>query len=806
MALVPEFISILRYIRDTVYPSVNKTYENVVGLNEEITTKKNEFDGDYSEFKNDYVDFNNSKIEISNAVISTNQSAQSASKSALLATQKSNEIKNLTAQSQTLTAGSQAYASYNPDDGKLTIGIPAGLKGDKGDSFTINSSGTTAERALYNNQIKGWSFLDLETSTIYFKVSDASGDWSLGTTFGKGGDGADVVGVPNGGTTNQILVKASNDDYDTRWVNLTVDNIAQLKLNSNMGRVDVLGYSYIGDGGGGLFYWDSTSTEADNGGTIIQATGVTTGRWKRVYNGTVNVKWFGAKGDGVNDDRQAFNKALLASDEIEAPEGNIFLFDVTGGRSSAVEVISGKTVIINGTIKSNYGQLEDNAPTLFRVTGDNVLFYGCGSLLGDGTINALNVGPIERTPSLLWVEGNKFTLRNVIIDTPPKAGIILYGCSYANISTKFKGGYTANVYGETAYFGINTYYGTHHKIHDCTFGLNDNGGKFVNSIFLVSDYCSITNNVAYSALEKLIYCVGSHNLIEGNSYYATSPRNFTDAYRLMGDFNTLIGNYSLGANGGCQILNGANNRVINNTFLNCRQVGVNVNDNSYLAEGRNISGNEVIGNLITCISGESFSGIQVVCSYSTADFIKISNNRIVNVSIKNGNAILVTAVSPYSITNSIITHNSIINCYNGIALSRVVYSEISYNNLKNITTYPLCEAGASSNSYKNNKCREVGYKGIFGLSSDANYDGNTYTDAPLIGNVSLANNHTTVVYHGGVAPNAKILLQNANAQAGLFQAITGLFVNNTGDSNFSIVVSNYGNAQGTEVLSYKIIQ
>ena len=230
MALIPEFISILRYIRDTLYPSVNKTYENAVDLNEEIKTKKNEFDVDYSQFKNDYIDFNYSKIEISNAVISTNQSSQSASASALLAAQKSNEIKNITAQGQTLTAGSQAYASFNPADGKLTIGIPSGLKGDKGDSFIINSSGTTTQRALYNNQIKGWSFLDLETSIIYFKVSDASADWSLGVPFGKGDqgpegeDGIGIVSLTFVSTTDTSGLPAQSGATDTYKITLTNSN------------------------------------------------------------------------------------------------------------------------------------------------------------------------------------------------------------------------------------------------------------------------------------------------------------------------------------------------------------------------------------------------------------------------------------------------------------------------------------------------------------------------------------------------------------------------------------------------------
>lgn len=81
-----------------------------------------------------------------------------------------------------------------------------------------------------------------------------------------------------------------------------VSNIAALRLltGDTALHVSLRGYYAEGDGGGGLFYWGATSPATDNGGTVIKPTAVSgNGRWLRIYDQAINVKWFGA-GNGTD--------------------------------------------------------------------------------------------------------------------------------------------------------------------------------------------------------------------------------------------------------------------------------------------------------------------------------------------------------------------------------------------------------------------------------------------------------------------------------------------------------------------------
>jgi hypothetical protein len=75
----------------------------------------------------------------------------------------------------------------------------------------------------------------------------------------------------------------------------------------------LLGYYGPGDGGGSEFYWDPSSNEPDDRGTIIiPASNPSTGRWKRLVEGPFLVKFFGAKGDGT----RVHDGAMLAGSNI----------------------------------------------------------------------------------------------------------------------------------------------------------------------------------------------------------------------------------------------------------------------------------------------------------------------------------------------------------------------------------------------------------------------------------------------------------------------------------------------------------
>ena len=89
-------------------------------------------------------------------------------------------------------------------------------------------------------------------------------------------------------SNNELIYSAIVSGVFTNEYLNPVDTIAALRLVDvefvlDNQLIDIKGSDAIGDGYGGQYYWNASSTDTDNNGTIIQSTGVATGRWIRLY-------------------------------------------------------------------------------------------------------------------------------------------------------------------------------------------------------------------------------------------------------------------------------------------------------------------------------------------------------------------------------------------------------------------------------------------------------------------------------------------------------------------------------------------
>ena len=169
-------------------------------------------------------------------------------------------------------------------------------------------------------------------------------------------------------TSDEIKLGAVGVTFES-GVGCCVSSIADLKaLNAGaVGCLTVLGYYAPGDSGGGEFYWDASSLEHDNGGTVIAPTSnpAAAGRWKRLIQGPFSVRWFGAKGNGVADDSGLVQSAINA---VQVVDGTLFFpvgtyqldtnvdfpvaISVAFDNGATLAPISGVVVTMNGQIRA----------------------------------------------------------------------------------------------------------------------------------------------------------------------------------------------------------------------------------------------------------------------------------------------------------------------------------------------------------------------------------------------------------------------------------------------------------------------
>lgn len=166
----------------------------------------------------------------------------------------------------------------------------------------------------------------------------------------------------------------------------------------------------------GVFYYDPNDTQsADNGGTVIvDGAGR---RFRRHFTGPVDVRWFGAVGDGVTDDTAAIQAAVDASVYVHCIPGG------THALSAPIRVPSGVTFdASHSTILAlaDFHMLTIANASSVHVVGGN--FVGCG------TVNA----PSDGAAAVHIVDASDFSVSGISTSKTDIA-VQLSNCSQGKI-------------------------------------------------------------------------------------------------------------------------------------------------------------------------------------------------------------------------------------------------------------------------------------------------------------------------------------------------------------------------------------
>lgn len=462
---------------------------------------------------------------------------------------------------------------------------------------------------------------------------------------------------------------------------LILANIAALRgVAAGMGTVIINGHTTDGDGGGGDFYWDSTSTETDNGGTIIKATAITTGRWKRLYSGAVNIKWFGAKGDNSTDDSAAIQASLDASKQAYIPSG-IFISD---------PIVPDDDHYIFGDGADSVLKLKDNTDSSF-ILGTSKTKIHLNNFKIDG-----NKANNTSGSAILWETVTYSIIQNLWIDNSIGNSVSFNHCDKNIISNNL----ITNDTNQGIQLGTNAITGGDPSEDNLVIGnmIVDCGGDGIYIDYSSARNKVIGNTIINSGRYAIIIDQSEDTLIQGNiikgcashsiiitndTVNGTSERNVINGNKIFSSGNTGI--HVDGSAGTVRA-----NIVTNNTILNSSLYAIQISDADYTTvEGNTMESTSQHGMLI-----------------NNADFNVISGNTIKDASTQTNNtynAIVLAGTSDRNIVSGNTINQTDTNkaIYNIRLESSVSNNIISGNQVNGAVTAQISNASTTSKVFDN---------------------------------------------------------------------------------------------------------
>lgn len=631
----------------------------------------------------------------------------------------------------------------------------------------------------------------------------------------------------------------------------TLADLRGMVGHSGQRAVQVMGYYVAGDGGGGPpRMWKSGAAPGsyiDNGGSVIVPVGGDgSGAWVWEWSGPGNVRWFGAKGDGIADETTAIQASLNSGNKVvDIPDGTYVFSQLTLANDGQVLRLSSGANI---------------RPTIWNqnalvVAGDAITITG-GKITSASQWDGANTA---WTYAVVYVTGDRFTADNVTLINVPRIGFGIREASDARIvNCRIEGNYPAGSWTgvETGHFGVTYDPGPTSRnltVQGCTI-LSCVQGIFVGDFGAASTTGGIliSGNTFEACHNHGVYAYGGFgNIISTNTFYNCS--------------------YPIAALGAGTIITG-NMLYTNATGSNTDLTGISVREPvGCIITGNKISGdapaggviidlvnivstvtknNIISGNVVDVVGGASI-GIRV----GTAAMTEVNSNNIIsgNIIRTNGSTfsgVLFVGNKPgFSGRNNEISSNNltIIGDSYGIVLEEQVAATVTRNKITVEYNAPSAKVpglfktvGVVDSEFSWNQCystsdygTNLSYRVFWGGVGDArnridnnkillsptlatsiaplvntataSLRGNLFkaTD-PLAGSFTLTTASASVVVPNGNIVGQNVTIKPTNAAAAVMVATQGFYLTVSDGVSFSLTTGNGAAPANNATFSYSV--